>query len=335
MQFSRKQWYSLLIALTISMVLVWALLSGIENREIIRSLQGVSPKLLLLAFGIYILIYISRALRFNRLLKAPLQIKEMFTIMCLHNAVNVALPARSGELSYPYLLKRKGIPYAESLSSLIAARLFDLIAIFILFLAALPFLGTVPDFAVRVQYGFLGALALLFLGLGIAVLWKLQIKYWLETLRRWTRTDRLSLLTRFQRLGGNIVDALKQYANRRMLGQLIIHSVVQWFLMFLFSYVVLRALGMELTLAQSFIGSSLSMLVLVIPFQGVLGFGTTEAVWVLMFMALGFQSAALIPLSFAAHIIALLCTGIMGIYGVTRMQAFTRAQSAQHSRRSG
>src|SRR3989344_3378825 len=272
MQFS-KRWGSFAIAIALSAVLVWLLLRQIENKSIVSILRAVSPSLALFAFALYLLIYRSRALRFNSLLTKPISLSKMFTIMGMHNIVNLLMPPRSGELTYPYLLKKQGIAYAESLSGLIAARLFDLLSIFILFVVMVPFVGPLPAFTQKILSGFLAMIVIVFVAIGTLLLHKQVIKRWVDRFRKFCRVSHIAWMNKLQRLAGNTVHALKKYATRHVLGKLLIHSTVQWALMFFFSYIVLRALGMAVTLPQSFIGSSLSMLVLVIPFHGVLGFG--------------------------------------------------------------
>lgn len=317
MAFSKRT--SFVIAVVLSLGLVWLLLRQIDNQTILFTIKNLSWPLALTAFLLYVVIYLSRAMRFNALLKKPLPLGKMLTIMCIHNVVNLALPARSGDLSYPYLLKKQGVPVAESLSGLIAARLFDLVAIFGIFLLAVPFVQHLPPFTAKLIYAFAGMLVFLFVMVGILLTQKKLIKRMVDWARRALRVHEVGWMTKLQRLTGKVIDALQQHANRRTLGRLLVHSLAQWALMFYFSYTVLRALGMDVTIAQSFIGSSLSMLVLVIPFQGVLGFGTTEAVWTVMFLALGFPKDQLIAMAFASHILTLFFSAVMGLYGAVRM----------------
>lgn len=327
MKFSREQKLSFGIALVLSVLFVWLLLREIENKEIWDILRGIDGVLALAALGIYMLIYLSRALRFNSLFKRPIALSKMLTITCLHTMITTIMPARMGELSYPYLLQKQGVKYAESLSTLIAGRLFDLVAVGVWFAAMLPFLHPVPTLTLSMLYTLLGMVTVAFLVLGTLILWKLQIKVLIETLRGWLGLRDNRWLSKLQQLGGEVLDTIKSYSRRGVLCKLIIHSLLQWLLMFLFSFTILLALGMEVTIPQSFVGSALAMVVFLVPFQGMLGFGTTEAVWVLMFIALGFPKEQLIPLAFAAHIVSLLCTGVMGVYGLSRMGMLTRARS--------
>ncbi|HLC66575.1 MAG TPA: lysylphosphatidylglycerol synthase transmembrane domain-containing protein [Candidatus Nanoarchaeia archaeon] len=330
MVFSRRQMLSFGIALFLSVVFMWLLLREIPNREIWSALAHMSPVLAIAAFGIYGLIYLSRAVRFNSLLPKPLPLSKMFTIVCLHTLITTTIPARMGEFSYPYLLRKQKVEYAESLSTLIASRLFDLVAVGIWFAVMLPFLRPIPQLTMNMLYTLLSMATAGFLVLGMLIFWKLQLKVMVDAIRTWMGLQNTRWLTKLQRLVGMVLDTVKRYARRKVLIRLMLHSLVQWFLMFFFSFLVLRALGMQVTLPQSFVGSSLAMVVFLVPVQGMLGFGTTEAVWVLMFTALGFAKEQLIPLSFASHIFSVICIAIMGTWGLLHMR--TLANSAPTGR---
>ena len=92
---------------------------------------------LLAGFGWYLLTNILRSYRFGTLMAItgilnPLRLlPEMIALSFLNNA----LPARSGELSFPYLMQRRhNTSVGDSLTFLLIARIFDLLAVSVLFI---------------------------------------------------------------------------------------------------------------------------------------------------------------------------------------------------------
>ena len=92
-------------AVIISVVLVAILLSQINLRDITTTLTSIDPIYLVIGFVLYIFTYFFRALRFYILLNNKVSIKHLFSIVCVHNMANNIMPARTGEISYVYLLK--------------------------------------------------------------------------------------------------------------------------------------------------------------------------------------------------------------------------------------
>jgi hypothetical protein len=73
---------------------------------------------------------------------------------------------------------------------------------------------------------------------------------------------------------------------------------------------------MELTILQSVIGSSIALLLILIPIQGIAGFGTTEGALTIAFVVLGFQIDPVILYSFSYHILSLFFSIIFGLLGL-------------------
>src|SRR5712691_9946504 len=113
-----------ILALTLTVVLVWALLSQIDIRQMWSFIQEFSVRGLALGFGVYMLSYYFRALRWSQLIHSKeVGMGELFLVTSAHIMFNNLLPARSGELSYIYLLKKRhDLPGTEGLATLLVSR---------------------------------------------------------------------------------------------------------------------------------------------------------------------------------------------------------------------
>jgi len=57
-------------------------------------------------------------------------IRDLFKIVCVHNMMNNLLPARTGEVSYIYLINKvHERDISEGIATLVVARVFDFIVI--------------------------------------------------------------------------------------------------------------------------------------------------------------------------------------------------------------
>jgi uncharacterized protein (TIRG00374 family) len=79
------------------------------------------------AIGV-VLIQLIRAARFGLILSpiCRLTLKDLWDILNIWGALNMIMPARSGELVRPYLLQQRGAPFSSGLGAVMVERFFDL-----------------------------------------------------------------------------------------------------------------------------------------------------------------------------------------------------------------
>jgi len=102
---SLKRW----LPIAATAVIIWFLLRQIQPQEVWRLLTQADAKWVMIGCCFYLLTNIFRCYRFGVLLpmtgwQRPLRLlPEMITLSFLNNV----LPARGGELSFPYLMNRR------------------------------------------------------------------------------------------------------------------------------------------------------------------------------------------------------------------------------------
>lgn len=127
--------------IVITVILVAILLSQIELIYVFKAVKNISPIWLIIGFILYNFCYFFRALRFHILLDRKISIKDLFFIVSLHNMTNSLLPARTGELSYIYLVKKSGdISTTKGVATLAIARVLDFVTITIIFIVSIFFI---------------------------------------------------------------------------------------------------------------------------------------------------------------------------------------------------
>jgi len=123
--------------------LVYYLLSRINISDLKSSFLKLYIPSLVIGLILMISIDFFKALRQNLLLgKDRIRFGDMFLISLIRNAFNMVLPARTGELSYIYVLKRKfKIPVEKGVSTLAIGLIFDLIIIFSMIIISVIIVG--------------------------------------------------------------------------------------------------------------------------------------------------------------------------------------------------
>lgn len=116
---------AILILFLIASLIGWA--------DIADTLRTASPALIALSILVYLISWPLRGIRYQQIL-AQIGVKEdlNFLVGCisLSQSANVFLPARIGDVTRAYLLKKmKNIPLITGFSSLAVERIFDVLAI--------------------------------------------------------------------------------------------------------------------------------------------------------------------------------------------------------------
>ena len=113
---------------------------SIEVSTVIAAIVDANPVLVAVAIGTYALSWPLRGERYRRVLAAmdrPLGVGFLTATVFLSQAANLIVPARAGDGVRAYLLNdRRKVPYTLGVASLAVERLFDLVAILALGVAA-------------------------------------------------------------------------------------------------------------------------------------------------------------------------------------------------------
>jgi hypothetical protein len=320
-----QQHFAKISAFVVTAALLALLLSYVELSDLTATLRKIGPVYLLLGLVAYTSCYLFRALRFRVLLNKEVSVVDLFSIVCVHNMVNDIMPARSGELSYIYLLKKLHHKNAsDGAATLILSRLLDLISISILFFASVILAGELPG---EIS-GLLSAIAL---SAALVVLLFMALIYGgrafvvsVERLAARLDLNRLRLI----RLS---IDGMKEaecriaaVRNREVFLFSFLLSLLVWTSQYLMYYVLMRGLGMELSFALIVLGTTFAIFTSIMPVPSIGSFGVYEGLWTISFVALGFPKETAIATGFAIHIIFIVYFVFLGSIGIAKIGLASR-----------
>jgi len=305
--------------------LVYYLLSRINISDLKSAFLGIYIPSLVIGLVLMFSIDFFKALRQNLLLgKDKVRFGDMFIISLIRNAFNMVLPARTGELSYVYVLKRKfKVPVEIGVSTLAIGLIFDLIIIFSMIIISIIIVGvnryqissvniiliaTILLAAVLILLFFLSKIISIFIRLFEAIFKKYgKIK---------NRKVLFYIYEKLIEVNKSIVIIQK----RRIYWKVYLLSVATRILKFTSYYFLIHAtlhpMGYtfaELSFWVIFLATVAAELSAVLPTHAIAGFGTYEGAFALAFIALGFSEEISIIVGFNYHIINLLETIVLGI----------------------
>lgn len=312
-----------LFAISISIVLValLLLLSQIQIADIITTVADIDSLYLIAGFLLYVCSYLFRALRFHILLNRDVGIRGLFSIVCVHNMMNNLLPARTGELSYMYLLKKvHNRSLEEGIATLTIARILDFITISLIFFSSALLIADVPATLTHVFSGIVACLVLAVLFLFSLVYRREKCICTIESIAENLNLKRFRLTNYLLEKMSKTIDSIAVIRSRRVILSSFLLSFMIWCALYSMIAVVLKGMHLDLSITVIILGSTFSIFTNVLPIPSVGAFGIYEGAWTVAFMSLGVCKECAVISGFGVHIISFMYFVLLGSYGILVMK---------------
>ncbi|TCK04525.1 lysylphosphatidylglycerol synthase transmembrane domain-containing protein [Phorcysia thermohydrogeniphila] len=259
-------------------------------KEIFSALR---PEYLILSLLFYTSTYIFRALRFSVMFPS-IPVSELSAVMGVHTFFNNLLPFRSGEASFPIILKKLfGVDAAISSVALLLVRVLDVLSLSLLF--------SISAFVVATQKTELLWIPLL---ISVALLGALFVgAKLLKKLK-----DKFSVV-------GMVFSFLQGFVSPSNLLRLSAFSLLTWLFKFISFFFILKAGGVELSFFQTTFASTFGELTSILPVHSIGGFGTYEAGLTGGFALLGIKTDRALTVAFYFHLLLLLMSAVLAALG--------------------
>ena len=301
-----------LVFLVLSIAILIYLLRSVDIAATLSTIANADPWLLLASCGAYLLSNLCKSVRYHVMLRdievTPFQ---MFAITSYQNFFNQILPARTGELTLIYYLKKVGgASLSRGLHILVVTRIYDLIIVAVFFLASvLAFYGG----AIRPGLLVIGGVCLV-----VSLVSLFYLKYLVifadrvfNAAARLLRLDGSRLVGRIREKAEPVVREFSDYRTARQLPMLVLTSVAVWVVLYVFAYLTILAFRVDVGFVQAVVGNTGQVLANVLPVNSFGSFGTLEAGWAGGFMLVGMSPQDAITTAFGYHIINFVASGVI------------------------
>ena len=324
-RFLRKTIISTFVGIIICLIL----LVQINPLAIFNGLKNIVPLFIVMYALLSIAVYLLRAWRFKILIGNDAQIRNLFPIVAVHTMFINLFPLGTGELAYPYLLKKKNITQglAEGIPSLVLARLFDFMVVGVFFIIALLWLkkniyGSYGVWIVLMSFFLLLILFRFVMSRSeyiLSFLNSVKEKAWLKKYSK--VTDKILKITNDLLTGFEIIK--KQH----ILYMTLFATVLCRLVMYLAVVFLLHSVGIDLTFWEIVFLSSFYILLPLVPVNTIGGFGTTEALLVVLLMSFGYEKETAVIASFQIHLIQLSIAILLGLFGSLHLWLVRKKQA--------
>jgi uncharacterized protein (TIRG00374 family) len=304
-----------LVFFILSLFLLWYLLRKIDYRQTLDTFLLARPDMLIYSCLAYTAANIFKTLRYSLLLKnLNLDFFDHYTVSSYQNFFNQILPARTGELTFVYYLKKfSSASLSTGLHVLLLTRIFDFIVVSAFFIGSLLlYYGRQTSVTLLVA-------GVLFFIVSVILLFKLK---WLVLLGakifslavRILRLGSIGLVKKIESKIDPVVAEFSDFETMRHLPGLAMSSLLVWMALYLFSYLTLRAFGVDIGLLLSIAGSTGGVLANVLPINSFGSFGTLEAGWTAGFVLVGVSAQDAITTGFGYHIINFFVSAVLAAF---------------------
>lgn len=298
----------------LSVALVAYLVSKLDIGESLRTLARTSIPLALVCCLLYYTSNACKAFRLKLLLRdAGIRFGDLFVITSYHNFFNQIFPARSGELTLVYYLKKVGnMNVSRGLHSLIIIRIFDFAVVPLFFIVSfLVFFGkrTSPLLIVAAAGFFLLSLFLLFKSRWFVAAGRSM----LHALFRLLRIDGKPSIARILAKVDEVALEFEQFDTWGHVTRLTFASLAVWAALYTLFYTAIRALGVSIDYFQAIAGSTGGVLANILPINSFGSFGTLEAGWAGGFMLVGMTRQDAIVTGIGFHLISFVASASIAI----------------------
>lgn len=311
----KRKIYSIFMAIILTIALLAILFSQIELSDVIKILAQIKPIYLIAGFILYTASYVLRAWRLHILLNKEVGLKELFSIVCIHNAALNVFPARSGELSYIYLLnKRHKRTAGEGAASLITIRIMDIITISLFFFISIIITQDLPVILMNATK--ITGIFLFFIVLFILIFISNcdRFVYLLRNISIYLKLNKKKSVNYIFNKLNEMSETFKKLTPRLFIESMIISFFI-WILLYSVLYAMLEAMGIKVALPLFLLASTFFLMTSIIPVQGIGGFGTMEGGWAISFIAVGMTKDVAISSGIIMHIISIIYLILLFIIG--------------------
>jgi len=307
--------------------LVWYLLSKVEIASVKEAFLNIYKPTMILGLSMMFFDGFLRGYRSKILIGSErIRLIDLFFVSHIRNAFNMVLPARTGELSYVYVLKRKfKFPIGIGASTLAVALVFDLVIVFSLIIISIIIVGinryAVSSAMVMVIAAVLLAVSMLILFflskiIGLVI----RVITWILDKTHWGKNRIISYVY------NKLIDTnrnIKVIQSRKIYGRVYVLSViiriVKFSIYYFMIHSLMRPMGYgfgQLNYWAIFLATAAAEISAVLPTHALAGLGTYEFAFVAVFTMLGFREDIAIIVGFNYHIINLVFTVIIGILSI-------------------
>ncbi len=309
MKILQNKYFKIVSSILFTAFFVLAIIYFIDYEYFILSIKRVDIPLVIFGVVFLSINYLLRAWRYELILFRK-EIRIFFSVTSMYYFFNKVLPARTGQISLPILLKKNlQIDYQKGVSAMLFAHLLDMSVMVTLLLVSMQFINVENLDLLNV----ISVVGLIFIFLSFIFLEKivnlaiiLFSKIKILRLQKWI--EKLVEIC-------NKIISYKQRNTNFFFIKIIAISFLSWLSIYLYYFFIVQAFSIKINFISTIFACSVSNFTFILPVNGIANLGPFEAGWVLGFMLIGISEQSSLPAGLFANLLATLITAILAFLG--------------------
>lgn len=280
-------------------------------------LKDIEPLWAISGFGVYLVSLFFQSLRYRWLMRTKAcPFSKLFSISVLYNLSLMVLPSKLGELAYPYLLtKFTETTITEGLASLIALRGYDLLIILVSFIFSLIWVQALLEF----NFPLTLLLALLLVTLVLMAFFYMTTLLigcanGLNKISNWVGQGLRKPIRWVQRKLYEIAEDFYAIRARKTYLPVTLTSLLSWLSVFWMFYFFMKGFGIEISFLKVMFGSTVALLISILPISAFGNWGILEAGWTVGFLMVGLPKEKAIATGLWVHMAVFMVCAILGSF---------------------
>jgi uncharacterized protein (TIRG00374 family) len=300
-----------LATIAITVLFTYIALNGIDLQAAWHALQSCDYWWLIPALAAFGLGNVARALRWRSLFAPGRRPPRATTLdaMMIGYFYNSILPARAGEAARILVLtQRSSSPPVEITGTVVLERIYDVVAILLIFFVAEPWLPHVSWLHAAAIVAAVLALAITASATVLAVYGERPLRWLLRPLRRFSRLSE----DRLERAASELAHGLSGLHNWRVALEALVWTVIAWMLSVLSAYLVMLAFHLHLPFAAAVLVQVAIGLGMILPSPPA-AVGVFEGATLIALRAFSIPRSTALPYALVLHLVNFVPFVVVGI----------------------
>jgi uncharacterized protein (TIRG00374 family) len=303
-----------LVKILIAIVLCGYLLTQISITDLIEIRQSISLPWLLVSMTAFYAGVWALACRYWNLIDRKVPFRHTLNTVVLQTVIGNLLTPSAGAVSYVTILRKQyHIELRRGISSILLARIFDLVALGIgLVLSTMVLKSAIAQ--IQLVVFIIGGLISVFLFVfGLLIIYRIRVVLVLNRIVGELRLHRVNIVER-------ILDETSSLASldldrfKKMFRGLLFSTLLIFLFNFIFSYTGFLSFSVHLELWPILFIVSISQLVSLVPIHILGGIGVVEITNLYLLSLFGFESSEIIPLLIGLRVFFYIINFLLAVY---------------------
>ena len=302
------------LGIVVSLIVIGYVLLKLDWQQVWITINSLNWAWIIIAFLFHFANYYFRSMRFISLLDlADFPFLKILGITNLYGMYLYLMPFKVGEASFPLLFKEHlDVPLVKGTASLLVARFTDFMVIAFLIPALL--ISQWTNLSGWLRYG-AGLLSVVIFSLWLFFIWLVRNPDILLNSRVMNINLKKAIMKKIRQIILRIFEEILRINRQKKYWRILMITFLIWICIQATLFFIIKSLGFSIVISQVFMIIIITLLLSLLPIQGIANLGSHEISWVTAFALFGFTYNDSLNIAVNSHLIYIALSILLGLSG--------------------